>query len=153
MLEIYISLDRIDEAQGLLQAIEQSGDRDALLRATDQLSNISEVLTGDSSSQALAAEASPSEVSVNAEPPLDVDISLDIEFQEAAQPDSVTPKESDASSMLDTEDDPAETALDLARAYLDMGDKTGAKELLETAISMGDDAQVEIAKQLLASIE
>ena len=153
MLEIYISLDRIDEAQGLLQAIEQSGDRDALLTATDQLSNISEVLTGDSSSQALAAEASPSEVSVNAEPPLDVDISLDIEFQEAAQPDSVTPKESDASSMLDTEDDPAETALDLARAYLDMGDKTGAKELLETAISMGDDAQVEIAKQLLASIE
>jgi pilus assembly protein FimV len=153
MLEIYISLDRIDEAQGLLQAIEQSGDRDALLTATDQLSSISEVLTGDSSSQALAAEASPSEVSVNAEPPLDVDISLDIEFQEAAQPDSVTPKESDASSMLDTEDDPAETALDLARAYLDMGDKTGAKELLETAISMGDDAQVEIAKQLLASIE
>jgi FimV-like protein len=49
--------------------------------------------------------------------------------------------------------DPAETALDLARAYLDMGDKTGAKELLETAISMGDDAQVEVAKQLLASIE
>jgi pilus assembly protein FimV len=153
MLEIYISLDRIDEAQGLLQAIEQSGDRDALLTATDQLSNISEVLTGDSSSQALAAEASLPEGAVDAEPPLDVDISLDIEFQEAAQPDSVTPKESDASSMLDTEDDPAETALDLARAYLDMGDKTGAKELLETAISMGDDAQVEIAKQLLASIE
>jgi pilus assembly protein FimV len=153
MLEIYISLDRIDEAQGLLQAIEQSGDRDALLTATDQLSNISEVLTGDSSSQALAAEASLPEGAVDAEPPLDVDISLDIEFQEAAQPDSVTPEESDASSMLDTEDDPAETALDLARAYLDMGDKTGAKELLETAISMGDDAQVEIAKQLLASIE
>ncbi len=82
-----------------------------------------------------------------------MDISLDIEFQEAAQPESVTPKESDASSMLDTEEDPAETALDLARAYLDMGDKTGAKELLETAISMGDDAQVEVAKQLLASIE
>jgi FimV-like protein len=34
-----------------------------------------------------------------------------------------------------------------------MGDKTGARELLETAISMGDDAQVEVAKQLLASIE
>ena len=153
MLEIYISLDRIDEAQGLLQAIEQSGDRDALLTATDQLSNVSEVLTGDSASQALAAEVSPPEVSVDAEAPLDVDISLDIEFQEAAQPESVTRKESDASSMLDTEDDPAETALDLARAYLDMGDKTGAKELLETAISMGDDAQVEVAKQLLASIE
>jgi len=153
MLEIYISLDRIEEAQGLLQAIEQSGDRDALLTATDQLSNISGVLTGDSASQALAAEVSPPEVAVDSEASLDVDISLDIEFQEAAQPESVTPKESDASSMLDTEEDPAETALDLARAYLDMGDKTGAKELLETAISMGDDAQVEVAKQLLASIE
>lgn len=153
MLEIYISLDRIEEAQGLLQAIEQSGDRDALLTAADQLSNISGVLTGDSASQALAAEVSPPEVAVDSEASLDVDISLDIEFQEAAQPESVTPKESDASSMLDTEEDPAETALDLARAYLDMGDKTGAKELLETAISMGDDAQVEVAKQLLASIE
>jgi FimV-like protein len=34
-----------------------------------------------------------------------------------------------------------------------MGDKMGARELLETAISTGDDAQVEVAKQLLASIE
>jgi len=55
--------------------------------------------------------------------------------------------------MLDTEEDPAETALDLARAYIDMGDKSGAKELLQTAIAMGDDGQVEIAKQLLSSIE
>ena len=55
--------------------------------------------------------------------------------------------------MLDNDEDPAETALDLARAYLDMGDKAGAKDLLETAISMGDEAQVEVAQQLLASIE
>ena len=38
-------------------------------------------------------------------------------------------------------------------SLLDMGDKMGARELLETAISTGDDAQVEVAKQLLASIE
>ena len=42
---------------------------------------------------------------------------------------------------LDNDEDPAETALDLARAYLDMGDKAG-KRPLETAISMGDEARL-----------
>ena len=55
--------------------------------------------------------------------------------------------------MLDIDEDPTETALDLARAYLDMGDKAGAKDLLDEAISMGDGAQTEVAKQLLVSIE
>lgn len=84
------------------------------------------------------------------------DFSLDLEFQEAANPELLTVQESDASGMLDSDEDLADAALKLARAYLDMDDKMGAKEFLETAISMGsmgDDAQVEIAKQLLVSIE
>ena len=34
-----------------------------------------------------------------------------------------------------------------------MGDKVGARDLLDTAISTGDEAQVEVAQQLPASIK
>lgn len=49
----------------------------------------------------------------------------------------------------------ASAVLVLSRGVLavGIGDKTGAKELLETAISMGDEAQIDVAKQLLASIQ
>ena len=149
MLDIYISLDRVEEAHGLMAAIKQTGDSDAISLASGKLSVTGDVLEGDSVAGALLTE---SEV-VESEATNELDLSLDLEFQEAENSMRAVPEESDTSGMLDTDEDPAETALDLARAYLDMGDKAGAKDLLETAISMGDEAQVEVAKQLLASIE
>ena len=60
--------------------------------------------------------------------------------------------EADAASALDIED-PAETPLDLAVAYIDMGDKADAAELLQKVLSSGDDAQREHAQSLLDSLE
>jgi pilus assembly protein FimV len=150
MLEIYISLDRIEEAQRLLVKIEETGDRDAMSMAAAKLSNISDSLDGDTVETELEVPASQV---VEPEEHDEIAVSLDLEFQEAASSEPAEPEESDTSGMLDSDEDPAETALDLARAYLDMGDKVGAKDLLETAISMGDEAQIAVAKQLLASIE
>ena len=154
MLEIYISLDRIEEAERLMATIEQTGDRDAVSVAVATLSGVSDILEGDVAAKALATESEVVESNgfESAEPD-EIDVSLDLEFQEAANSERAAPGESDTSGMLDSDEDPAETALDLARAYLDMGDKAGAKDLLETAISMGDEAQVDVAQQLLASIE
>jgi pilus assembly protein FimV len=92
----------------------------------------------------------------NAEPEVEasddtLDISLDLEFQEAAKP-APEDAEADASGALDAED-PAETALDLALAYIDMGDKAGAADLLQTVLSSGDEAQREHAQLLLDSLE
>ena len=159
MLEIYISLDRIEEAERLMTTIEQTGDRDAMSVAVATLSGVSDILEGDAAAKALATESEMVESdgvesgAVESAEPDEIDVSLDLEFQEAANAERVVPEESDTSGILDNDEDPAETALDLARAYLDMGDKAGAKDLLETAISMGDEAQVEVAQQLLASIE
>ena len=149
MLDIYISLDRVEEAHGLMAAIKQTGDSDAISLASGKLSVTGDVLEGDSAAGSLFTE---SEV-VESEATNELDLSLDLEFQEAGNSMRAVPEESDTSGMLDSDEDPAETALDLARAYLDMGDKAGAKDLLETAISMGDEAQVEVAKQLLRLIE
>jgi pilus assembly protein FimV len=45
------------------------------------------------------------------------------------------------------------TKLDLARAYIDMGDPDGAKSILEEVIEEGDDAQKKEARQLIDGLE
>ena len=44
------------------------------------------------------------------------------------------------------------TKLDLARAYVDMGDPAGARSILEEVVSEGDDGQRQQAEQLLESL-
>jgi pilus assembly protein FimV len=41
------------------------------------------------------------------------------------------------------------TKLDLARAYMDMGDPDGARSILEEVLDEGDDAQKDEARQLM----
>jgi pilus assembly protein FimV len=149
MLDIYMSLDRIDEATGLLVLIEGTGDTVALESAKSRLDSHQASLSGDDAAHELASLD-------NAEPEVEasddtLDISLDLEFQEAAKP-APEDAEADASGALDAED-PAETALDLALAYIDMGDKAGAADLLQTVLSSGDEAQREHAQSLLDSLE
>lgn len=48
--------------------------------------------------------------------------------------------------------DEAATKLDLARAYIDMGDKDGAKDILQEVIDEGKEAQKEEARKLLQGI-
>lgn len=49
-------------------------------------------------------------------------------------------------------DDPADTKLDLARAYLDMGDPDGARAMLEEVLHEGSQMQKDVARKLLESI-
>ena len=44
------------------------------------------------------------------------------------------------------------TKLDLARAYVDMGDPAGARSILEEVLDEGDDSQRQQAQQLLDSL-
>lgn len=49
-------------------------------------------------------------------------------------------------------DDPVDTKLDLARAYLDMGDAEGARLMLEEVIAEGSQMQKDTAKRILSDI-
>jgi pilus assembly protein FimV len=44
------------------------------------------------------------------------------------------------------------TKLDLARAYVDMGDPDGARSILEEVLNEGDDSQKQQAQQLLDAL-
>ncbi|TAN03365.1 MAG: hypothetical protein EPN36_13130 [Rhodanobacteraceae bacterium] len=50
-------------------------------------------------------------------------------------------------------DDPVDTKLDLARAYIDMGDPVGARAMLEEVLEEGSQTQKDEAKRLLADAE
>jgi len=51
-----------------------------------------------------------------------------------------------------TGEDTISTRLDLARAYLDMGDPEGARSMLDEVLTEGNAAQKEEARKLLAEI-
>lgn len=75
-------------------------------------------------------------------------INLDIE-----DADSVVQKDKEADSSENSEQwQEVETKLDLAKAYQEMDDKEGAKEMLEEVIRDGDAKQKRAAKKLMKSL-
>ena len=111
---------------------------------------------------ALAAVESPASSSG-----LDFDLNLDLGDQ-AASPEKSIPAMDLSSISLDlgsttgeaagaaSSNDPkwqeVATKLDLAKAYEEMGDKDGARELLNEVVREGDAAQQGQAKQMLAKL-
>jgi pilus assembly protein FimV len=67
---------------------------------------------------------------------------------------------STASAALDNDDDfdflsgtdETATKLDLARAYIDMGDTEGARDILDEVITEGNDGQQQEARELIAKL-
>ena len=48
--------------------------------------------------------------------------------------------------------DEVATKLDLAQAYIDMGDNDGARDILNEVVTEGDDGQKSEAKEMLARL-
>lgn len=79
----------------------------------------------------------------------------------ASVPPAVAPSTPAANDMSDSGDeldflsdaDEASTKLDLARAYIDMGDRDGAKDILDEVMIEGNDNQKTEAKELLTRLE
>ena len=62
-------------------------------------------------------------------------------------PDDMSDELSEARTMTEVG-----TKLDLARAYVDMGDPAGARSILEEVLDEGDEGQRQQAQQLLDSL-
>jgi pilus assembly protein FimV len=85
------------------------------------------------------------------------DAEFDLEDLELDEDRGAQPKRAaeaagdDAFDFLDQEDT-ASTKLDLARAYIDMGDSDGAREILTEVVQEGSAEQRKIANELLAKL-
>lgn len=69
-----------------------------------------------------------------------------VEPMPEAQPDPVYADDAEPAFS----DDPVDTKLDLARAYMDMGDPVGARAMLDEVLEEGSQTQKDEAKRLLA---
>ena len=92
--------------------------------------------------------------------------SLDVDYQAGEEnlaelPDSLEfnlddlgsgEEEEDAAEGLLDSTDEVSTKLDLARAYIDMGDPDGARSILEEVLEEGDDRQKNEAEDLFAKL-
>jgi pilus assembly protein FimV len=108
---------------------------------------------------------------------LDFDLNIDLDLETAAQPDvlaaaevtvadseladaensmlqAITADAGDIDEDLDflSDADESATKLDLARAYIDMGDKDGARDILQEVVEEGRSEQKREAQSLLDSI-
>ena len=87
---------------------------------------------------------------------LDDDDSLELEDDEAIEFDFDDDEDLDLGEFDDDDDlnldEDTSSKLDLARAYIEMGDNDGAKPLLQEVLAEGDDVQVSEANELLGNI-
>ncbi len=90
-----------------------------------------------------SAEESPEDIEFNLD---DLD-TTDITFDETALDD----EEEAAEGLLDVSDE-ISTKLDLARAYLDMGDPEGARGILDEVLEEGNEEQKDEAGKLIAEL-
>jgi pilus assembly protein FimV len=70
----------------------------------------------------------------------------------SADGDVVAENELEAELDFLADTDEVSTKLDLARAYIDMGDKEGAKDILEEVVQDGSDEQKQEAEELLSRV-
>ena len=141
LLECYVELDQFAEADALFERLEQGGNPELLERARQMLQDAGSVIPGDG---AAVAEPSPG-ASGLALTPLDHDTGA-VEAPVAERFDM-------DESIYGVETNPMDSKLDLARAYLDMGDEDGARPVLMEIIKEGDLAQQAEARELLLRLE
>ncbi len=74
-------------------------------------------------------------------------------FEEPVMDDNVSePMAGGVHHLDDFNDDPVDTKLDLARAYVDMGDAEGARAMLGEVMKEGTQIQQDVAKRLLETL-
>lgn len=157
MAEAEAAVDQDDS----LMSLDSDFSADELQAQLDELSDLSVLDSGLEGQTDKSGVDAPSGLGLVAEDSgapddrLDVPLSLDGAFDtddEAEELSELTGLEDAAASAEAGEEDEVATKLDLARAYVDMGDEDGARSILEEVVTEGNNVQRDDAEQLLARL-
>lgn len=135
--------DMSDDATGELPALSP-GSTDMDLDLDDLTAALQISAAGDTVNQ-VRDDATVEQPRPNVASAQDAD--FDEEATAAISPDDMSDDLHDARTMTEVG-----TKLDLARAYVDMGDPGGARSILEEVLEEGDESQRQQARQLLDSL-
>ena len=165
LLECYIESDRVPEAKTLISNLELSKEDDLVDRANQIMfdaglnptSEELQVAEQNFSTDRLVEDKN----SASGEPSFSNDPQFASAFEGSAL--EMAPLEKDTledirssdegASIYGLEADPIDSQLDLARAYIDMGDEEGARPVLMSVVKEGDLSQQAEARELLLRIE
>jgi len=172
LLELYAETGDSDAVQRELGELQNIGDADSVARAELVVSQLGQGAEVDEGRRFIdpvptAEEAAPLDLLAETDAPLEADFTgLEIEEIGDSSADS-SPEDLDlsadfsASELTQGEDEDLviaadsnalSTKLDLARAYLDMGDDDGARQILEEVVAEGTDELKAEASALLERI-
>ena len=172
LLELYAETGDSDAVQRELGELQNIGDADSVARAELVVSQLGQGAEVDEGRRFIdpvptAEEAAPLDLLAETDAPLEADFTgLEIEEIRDSSADS-SPEDLDlsadfsASELTQGEDEDLviaadsnalSTKLDLARAYLDMGDDDGARQILEEVVAEGTDELKAEASALLDRI-
>ena len=145
---VYQSRDVEAETDGLLDSARKQDDDDNLIEL--DISPRSEVDSGEvalgADTKVVELESGASEVEAEIDPLADIASLAEMDFSQMSDGDH------DNDDFFDTAGDMIGTKLDLAKAYIDMGDQDGARSILDEVVDEGDDNQRQEAEQLKQQI-
>ncbi len=162
LLEMHAEMGDRDAAMQQFAELQAINDADSLTRAEEVLDSLTVTPTASSTT------TSDAEPVLDEAPPLDVDLDFGgLEIEESTEESEIADDldlsadfgDSDLAKggqdedlVIAAETNGLSTKLDLARAYLDMGDEDGARQILEEVAAEGSDELQAEARALLDRI-
>jgi pilus assembly protein FimV len=125
-------------------------DEEVAIDLTDEADSL-DLDLDDAFGEEAPGSAAPEEPAVE-EPAAEEPVAEAVEVEPSSSFDEMTDEDDFDLSSLDDVDE-VSTKLDLARAYLDMGDHEGTRGILEEVIAEGNDEQKQEANELMAKLE
>ena len=119
-----------------------------LLNDTEEQDDIDETAIFDEDPNESLAN-SIEESLTEAQSDLDDDLAVPSFTEEDAKEDDEASDEEEEFDFFDASGDEVATKLDLARAYMDMGDEEGARVILEDVLTSGNEAQVSESQSMI----
>jgi pilus assembly protein FimV len=153
LLEIYIQMGEIDSARNELGKLSTIGNQAALTRGEEIFNNTTNQVAAEGTPVAdelsLETDFGGLEIEPAGTDLLDDDFDLSSDFEDEGEDED----EDDSEDLVFAEGgNEMSTKMDLARAYLDMGDEDGARLILEEVILEGSADQQDEARGLLERI-
>ncbi len=147
----------VEAAQSVFQSRDVEGETDGLLDSArreaddDNLIELDAPLDVEADSDAVVSEpdaeiAEPESIAGEAE--AEIDPLADIANLGEMDFSQMSDEDNDNDDIFDNSGDMIGTKLDLAKAYIDMGDQDGARSILDEVVDEGDDDQRQEAEQL-----
>jgi pilus assembly protein FimV len=136
------------EAESILSEVEEAA---AAIEAGETETATEEPgLDLDFETLGAAEEPAPAEPEPAAEAAPELELEMEFDLGELGAETTAAPAEEEPAAV--TSVDEVATKLDLARAYIDMGDPEGARNILEEVAAEGSDAQKQEAEELIAKL-